>query len=173
MGMCGGLSFFAALDRVVELWALVVLRSACLLLRGGGGSPIFRKAYYDALFAFSEGAGLVVSLLVSRARLKVAGVGVGHLAGCFEGLGADLPMIRCAVFSSARVSRDLEKCRLMNAAVDGEVIDVPTAHMWDDTDNLGPSFGPVLSRLCKANMKEATSLSAIASASYMFTMGAT
>ena len=42
----------------------------------------------------------------------------------------------------------------MNAAVDSEVIDVSTAHMWDNTDNLGPSLGPVLSRLCKADMKE-------------------
>jgi pimeloyl-ACP methyl ester carboxylesterase len=114
---------------------------------------------YDALFAFSEGAGLAASLLVRRARLNgsyiaAAGVGVGHVAGGVGGPGADLPLIKCAIFFSAGVPRDPETGRLMDAAVDGEVIDVPTAHIWGKNDNLYPSFGPVLSRLCKADMKE-------------------
>jgi hypothetical protein len=54
----------------------------------------------------------------------------------------------------AGVPRDPETGQLMDPAVDGEVIDVSTAHIWGKNDNLYPSFGPVLSRLCKADMKE-------------------
>lgn len=109
---------------------------------------------YDALFAFSEGAGLAASLLIRRARLNgsanaaaAGGVGVG-------GLGAKLPLVKCAVFFSAVVPRDPETGRLMDPMVDGEVIDVPTAHIWGKNDDRYPDFGPVLSDLCKATMRE-------------------
>ncbi|KAG9201296.1 hypothetical protein G6514_005844 [Epicoccum nigrum] len=115
---------------------------------------------YDALFAFSEGAGLAASLLIRMARLNgssiaaAAGVGVEYVAGGIQGPGADLHLIKCAVFFSAGVPRDPETGRLMDAAIDGEVIDVPTAHIWGENDNMYPSFGPVLSRLCKTDVKE-------------------
>jgi hypothetical protein len=93
-------------------------------------------------------------LLVRRARLNGSNIAAAGIAGGVEGPGADLPLIKCAIFFSAGVPRDPETGRLMDAAVDGEVIDVPTAHIWGKNDNLYPSFGPVLSLLCKANMRE-------------------
>ena len=43
--------------------------------------------------------------------------------------------------------------RTMNVETDGEVIDIPTAHIWGKNDQLYPTFGPVLSRLCKQGMR--------------------
>lgn len=80
--------------------------------------------------------------------VAAAGVGVGHVVGGVGGPGGDLPLIKCALFFSAGVPRDPEIGQLMDAAIDGEVIDVPTAHILGKNDGLCPSFGPVLSRLC-------------------------
>ncbi|KAF1951579.1 hypothetical protein CC80DRAFT_424423 [Byssothecium circinans] len=102
---------------------------------------IHESGPYDALFAFSEGAGLAASLLVHRARLHAAS-------------GAELPLIKCAVFFSGGVPMDPETGRLMDGDTDGEVIDVPTAHIWGKNDDLYPTFGPVLSKLCKATSRE-------------------
>lgn len=96
---------------------------------------------FDALLAFSEGAGLAASLLIRRARHDAAS-------------GALLPLIKCAVFFSGGVPRDPETGRLMSAEEDGEVINVPTAHIWGKNDTLYPSFGPVLSTLCTTNTRE-------------------
>ena len=43
--------------------------------------------------------------------------------------------------------------RTMNVETDGEVIDIPTAHIWGKNDDLYPTFGPVLSQLCKQGMR--------------------
>lgn len=37
----------------------------------------------------------------------------------------------------------------MDFEQDGDLIEIPTAHIWGATDRLYPTFGPVLSNLCK------------------------
>ncbi|KAF2706213.1 hypothetical protein K504DRAFT_483944 [Pleomassaria siparia CBS 279.74] len=96
---------------------------------------------FDGILAFSEGAGLAASLLIHRARLDAAS-------------GASQPLIKCAVFFSGGVPKDPETGRLMSFDEDGQVIDIPTAHIWGRNDDLYPTFGPVLSKLCKPEASE-------------------
>ena len=86
------------------------------------------------LFASSEKDGLATLLLIRRIRLNGsyssdAGIGAEHVAGGVRDLGTDLLLINCAAFFSTGVSRDSDTGRLMGAAIDGKVVDVPNAHI--------------------------------------------
>jgi hypothetical protein len=43
--------------------------------------------------------------------------------------------------------------RLLNFESDGELIEIPTAHIWGASDTLYPTFGPVLSKLCRQELR--------------------
>jgi hypothetical protein len=83
---------------------------------------------FDGILAFSQGAALAATWL-SRTALRVGGGReVTNLVG-----------IRCAVFFSSAgaydsVLLDTGKARLLTAEVDGEVIPIPTAHIWGKQD---------------------------------------
>jgi len=122
---------------------------------------------FDAVMAFSQGAGLAASLLIHRMQKDP------RQARTF-------PVFRCAVFFSGGVPADprgVEAAataetgmaeegadtttnvgamprRLMNFEEDGEIIVIPTAHIWGSHDTMYPTFGPVLSRVCKSSQRE-------------------
>lgn len=96
---------------------------------------------FDALLAFSEGAGLAASLLIKMSRLDTV-------------IDAEPRLIKCAIFFSGGVPRDPETGKLMDGDLDQEIIDVPTAHIWGRADEIYPTFGPVLSKLCKIASRE-------------------
>ena len=95
--------------------------------------------------AFSQGAGLAASLLVRKMQQDPVRQRL-------------YPLFRCGVFFSGGVPEDpagisRKERRLLSYKHDGEVIDIPTAHIWGENDQLYPSFGPVLSQLCKKDLR--------------------
>ncbi|KAL8786453.1 MAG: hypothetical protein Q9213_002769 [Squamulea squamosa] len=132
---------------------------------------IAEEGPFDAVMAFSQGAGLAASLLIHYVQRDAQQAQFS-------------PVFRCAVFFSGGVPEDprgveaavaiansekggekeesvtttraegnIER-RLMDGEIDGEVIMIPTAHIWGRNDDLYPTFGPVLSRLCKSSERE-------------------
>lgn len=94
---------------------------------------------FDGLMAFSMGAVLGATLLVQRAQKK-----------------AVLPF-RLAVFFCGGVpgdpsALDQGKSRLLDGALDGEVLHLPTAHVWGKNDARNPSWGPELAKLCSSQL---------------------
>ena len=69
------------------------------------------------------------------------------------------PLFKCADFFSGGVPADpvalaqYAEIRLLNGMRDGVVIEVPTVHVWGRNDVLYPTFGPVLSELCKEDVR--------------------
>lgn len=100
---------------------------------------------FDGVMSFSLGATLAASLMVHKLlkdprkeRLQ--------------------PTFRCAIFFCGGIPEvispdDHAERRALSFEVDGEVIDVPTAHIWGANDHLYPTFGVVLSQLCKEDKR--------------------
>ena len=102
---------------------------------------------FDGVMAFSQAAVLAVSLMLKREeedRLK----------------SRLYPVFRYAIFLSAGVPEDLRWLRgegprrLMRWEEDGEIIEIPTVHIWGRNDQLYPDCGPVLSKMRRAREKE-------------------
>lgn len=97
--------------------------------------------------AFSEGAGLAAMLMIHKVQCSPM---EQHLH----------PVFKCAIFFSGGVPADpgtleqREEVRFLDYERDGELIGVPTAHIWGKNDMEYPAFGPVLSRLCKADLRK-------------------
>lgn len=94
--------------------------------------------------AFSQGATLAATLMVRRFQRDV-------------GIPSD-PLFKCAIFISGGVPGDpvgleQDKIRTLDYTSNGEVIQVPTAHIWGANDQNSPTFGRVLSKLCKAALR--------------------
>lgn len=102
---------------------------------------------FDGVIAFSQGAALAASLQI-------------HMVQKDQWQAHLYPLFKCAIFFSGGVPEDpidMErdgKRRPMNYKDDGEVIGIPTAHIWGRNDTLYPTFGPVLSKLCKVSERE-------------------
>lgn len=101
---------------------------------------VMTEGPFDGVMAFSAGAGFAASLMIRRFRQDPVREHIN-------------PLFKCAVFFSGGVpgelSDDGKAIRLLNFETDGELIEVPTAHIWGANDQLYPTFGPVLSKLCK------------------------
>jgi hypothetical protein len=109
-------------------------------------SFIEEEGPFDAVMAFSQGAALASSLMIYRLRKDP------------ERESAS-PTFRSAVFFSGGPPEDPSDItsgsrRVMNYQANGEIIGIPTVHIWGKYDQLYPTFGPVLSKLCKASDRE-------------------
>lgn len=101
---------------------------------------------FEGVMAFSQGAGLAATLMIRKYKKDPIGQRLS-------------PLFKCAIFFCGAVPED--PCvvaqgnvrRLMRAEDDGEVIEIPTAHIWGKNDQLYPNFGPVLSGLCKKSVR--------------------
>ncbi|ROV86859.1 hypothetical protein VMCG_10814 [Cytospora schulzeri] len=100
---------------------------------------------FDGVMSFSLGATLAASLMVHK-LLKDPRM---------ERLQ---PIFRCAIFFCGGIPEVISEGnhaerRTLSFEADGELIDVPTAHIWGANDQLYPTFGVVLSQLCNENKK--------------------
>lgn len=95
--------------------------------------------------AFSQGAGLAATLLAKKLRGNASQDKIK-------------PIFRFAVFFCGGVPEDPSGAngtgrRLMSFEEDGEVIRIPTTHIWGAHDGVYPTFGPVLSKLCESDRR--------------------
>lgn len=100
---------------------------------------------FDAVMAFSQGAGLAATLMIRKLLQEPAQQRIN-------------PLFKCAIFFSGGIPGDpaalgKNELRPLSYDTDGEVIGVPTAHIWGSNDQQYPTFGPVLSQLCKREMR--------------------
>ncbi|CAI6237058.1 unnamed protein product [Periconia digitata] len=102
---------------------------------------IVAEGPFDGVLAFSQGAAVAATLMAQRMKRDAAQ----------ERLR---PVFKCAVFVGAAAPCDpieLEehgRVRVLDAAVDGEVIEVPTAHIWGEQD--ASLYPQLLAGLCRA-----------------------
>jgi hypothetical protein len=74
-----------------------------------------------------------------------------------EGQSAD-PLFKCAVFFSPAImpvdykALQVDEIQTLSFAIDGEIIGIPTAHIWGSSDQWAAT-GSELSRMCKANVR--------------------
>ena len=147
------LTYFAAIEPFVSAsdnflqYADDTSSESCLKALSDLETYIVEDGPFDGVMAFSQGAGLAASLLIHQMQKDA------HKAHLY-------PVFSCAVFFSGgapkdpRAERSAESTRLMWWVDDGEVIEIPTVHVWGRNDTLYPTFGPVLSKLCKASERE-------------------
>lgn len=100
---------------------------------------------FDGVMCFSLGATAAASLIVhklvkdpQKERLQ--------------------PTFRCAIFFCGGIPEvistgDRIERRTLSFEADGEVIDLPTAHIWGANDQLYPTFGVTLSQLCNKDKR--------------------
>lgn len=96
---------------------------------------------FDAVMAFSQGAGLAAMLMVRKLQQEPMQQRLN-------------PLFKCAIFFSGGFPGDpaalrKNELRPLSYDTDEEVIHLPTAHIWGANDQQYPTFGPVLSQLCK------------------------
>ena len=98
---------------------------------------------FDAALAFSQGASLVATLIIRRATHE----------NCLD------PLIKFAIFLSAGIPLDYTalvdgQVEGVASSVLGEVINLPTAHIWGQNDEEYHIMSMELSSLCKTELKE-------------------
>ena len=122
---------------------------------------------FDAVMAFSQGAGLAASLLVYRMQQDPQQARLSPVFRCAVffsgGIPEDPKGVEAAAAAGTRTAEGEENTttnagatprRLMSFEEDGEIIAIPTAHIWGRNDTVYPTFGPVLSRMCKSSQRE-------------------
>lgn len=95
---------------------------------------------FDGLMAFSIGAVLGATLLVQKSQTN-----------------APLPF-RLAIFFCGGAPGDPaalyeDRFRILDGAFDGELLHLPTAHIWGKNDPRNPSWGPQLASLCSSHLE--------------------
>lgn len=122
-------------------------RESCLKALLAFEDYVAEEGPFDAVMGFSQGGGLAASFLIHRMQQNAE-----H--------EREFPTFRCAIFFSGGEPEDPSGVitgsdrRFMNYDADGEVIEIPTAHIWGKNDELYPTYGPVLSKICKASDRE-------------------
>lgn len=98
---------------------------------------------FDGVMAFSSGAALAASFLIAKAREDPTRQ-VLH------------PVFRCVIFLSGGVPATFEEKRtvLVNVESSGELVGIPTLHIWGANDRQYPNFGPVIYKLCAAEFRD-------------------
>ncbi|KAF4589671.1 serine hydrolase FSH [Ophiocordyceps camponoti-floridani] len=106
---------------------------------------IASRGPFDGLMAFSEGASVAATLLAELARPD-----------------SDEPIatFRCAVFFCGLPPLDLQlrksgrAVRMLDPAVDGVAVRLPTAHIWSGAGQVLPDAGRHLAALCDPDTRE-------------------
>ncbi|KAI0442916.1 serine hydrolase FSH [Xylaria telfairii] len=97
---------------------------------------------FDGLMGFSEGGAVAAWMLIENSRYPLT---FGHL--------------KCAIFFSAAVPFDPEVVRTgivkpVDPAIEGEMIKMPTAHVWSQDKDVNVEVAQSLASLCDANLRE-------------------
>jgi hypothetical protein len=99
---------------------------------------------FDGVIGFSQGASLAATLMVQRSRKDPVGEAAHPVFKCAIFLGASLPCDPVLLKSG--------HLRFLSSEVDGEVIRVPTTHIWGHHDT---SFHPpLLAQLCNSTQRQ-------------------
>ena len=101
---------------------------------------------FDGVLAFSQGAVLAATLLVQAAQ-NAPHRPVRRNYG-----------LKCAVFISGGPPADPsalghDDVKVLSAETVGEIIQLPTAHIWDPNDTMMPGSSAELSKLCSGALK--------------------
>ncbi|ORX95041.1 serine hydrolase-domain-containing protein [Clohesyomyces aquaticus] len=105
------------------------------------GVFIRERGPFDAVMTFSEGAALAATFIIEAQR---SGQEAPDTCGAFK----------CAIFFCGGVPYDVPLGRVMGVRGNEGIIQIPTAHIWGSNDEEYPSFGIVLSTLCKEQLRE-------------------
>ena len=91
---------------------------------------------YDGFIGFSQGAMVAATLIVEKQQQK-------------QPLPFKVAIFLCGgrAADPNRLERD-EDVRWMDFEHDGEIINLPTAHVYGRNDDRAPLFGPKLSKFC-------------------------
>ncbi|KAI0856788.1 serine hydrolase FSH [Xylaria cubensis] len=97
---------------------------------------------FDGLMGFSEGGAVAAWMLIENSKYPLT---FGHL--------------KCAIFFSAAVPFDPDVVRtrivkLVDPAIEGEMIKVPTAHIWSGENDINARAAMSLTSLCDAKLRE-------------------
>ncbi|KAK6598098.1 ef-hand calcium-binding domain-containing protein [Botrytis cinerea] len=102
---------------------------------------------YDGIIAFSSGASVAATFIIRQQILL-------KRQDCMKF------NFKCAIFFSGGIPVDptalleREEFVILQPDIHGEIIDLPTAHIWGCNDQLYPTFGPVLTDLCRRDLRE-------------------
>ena len=135
-------AFVSAEDEFLE-YALGSSAESCRNALSDLDNFLAEEGSFDGVMAFSQGAAIAASHIIHRQRTKPI-----------------LPSFRFAIFFSGGIPEDLDQLlsggprRLLNVEEDGDLIKIPTLHVWGRNDQVYPEFGPVLSQLCKCSERE-------------------
>ncbi|KAI1187547.1 serine hydrolase FSH [Nemania serpens] len=97
---------------------------------------------FDALMGFSEGGAVAAWMLIENSKHP-------HTFGSFK----------CAIFFSAAVPFDPDVVRTgivkpIDPAIEGEMINIPTAHLWSSENDVSTETAQSLTTLCNAKVRE-------------------
>ncbi|KAI1749494.1 serine hydrolase FSH [Xylaria castorea] len=97
---------------------------------------------FDGLMGFSEGGAVAAWMLIENSKYPLT---FGHL--------------KCAIFLSAAVPFDPDVVRTgivkpVDPAIEGEMIKVPTAHVWSKENDVNIGAAKSLASLCDTRLRE-------------------
>lgn len=109
---------------------------------------ILDEGPFDGVIAFSQGALLTSTLLARKEKDSSKTERNGMMKRPFK----------CAVFFSGGVPVAYDallrgEIRTMELTTEGEIISIPTAHVWGSQDTLWPGRALALSEMCSSNMR--------------------
>jgi predicted esterase len=95
---------------------------------------------FDGIMGFSEGAGVAASLLAAQEKSRAT-------------QGESKFQFKCGIFFCGAEAFDAPslqsgKLRKLESSTDGQIITLPTAHIWAKEDTLHPKFGQSLRKVC-------------------------
>lgn len=135
--------FFSAADDYFQYFD-VEDASSCQKALDDLKAFIAAEGPFDGVIGFSQGAALAATLIAQRRQRHP----VGEAAN---------PVFKCAIFLGAGLLCDpasLEEGRLrgLRYDVDGEVIHVPTTHIWGRQD--ASPYPPLVAQLCSSTLRQ-------------------
>jgi predicted esterase len=107
---------------------------------------VSEEGMFDGVIGFSEGAAVAASLIVDHIRRTTAQESTPF---AFK-----LAIFFCAANPVDADAVQRGSIELLDPGREGEVIAIPTAHIWARNDDVHPGFGQRLSALCSASTKE-------------------
>lgn len=106
---------------------------------------VSRQGPFDGVMAFSDGARAAATLLIRKTQQDPR-------------QARKQPIFKCAIFFCGGTPGDptallRDEVRIMDNAIDGEIIGIPTAHVRGLKDVTEPNIGIALTELCNAKLR--------------------
>ncbi|RYC59083.1 hypothetical protein CHU98_g7125 [Xylaria longipes] len=103
---------------------------------------IHNQGPFDGLMGFSEGGAVAAWMLIENSKRRLT-----------------FGRFKCAIFFSAAVPFDPDVVRTgivkpVDPAIEGEMIKIPTAHVWSKENDVNDEAAQSLASLCDAKLRE-------------------